>query len=80
MSSSTRNRVIWCLVIAVAIGLWALVARVRMHLVDELLFLGCVAIAAGVLAALYWWDVSADTETESPAHKPTNPFSPESST
>jgi hypothetical protein len=79
VSSSTRNRVIWCLVIAVAIALWALVARVRMHLVDELLFLGCVAIAAGVLAALYWWDVSAGTETDSPSHEPANPSSPENS-
>lgn len=68
MNSDMRNRVIWGLVILVVLALWGLVARVRMHLVDELSFIGCVAIAAAVLTALYWWDVRA--EKDDPANPP----------
>jgi hypothetical protein len=80
MNGRTRNRVIWALVILVAVALWALVARVRMHLVDELSFLGCVALAAAVLSALYWWDVSAESETDPPPNQIPNQSPPENPT
>ena len=60
MSAQRRNLWIWAGCIAIALALWAFVARVRMHLVDEPLFLGAVALAAIALTALYWWDVAAE--------------------
>lgn len=62
MSAQGRNRWIWAGCIAIALALWAFVARVRMHLVDELLFLGCMVLAAMALTALYWWDVAAGSD------------------
>jgi hypothetical protein len=51
-----------------------------MHLVDELSFLGCVALAAAVLSALYWWDVSAESETDPPPNQIPNQSPPENPT
>lgn len=62
MSPRARNRWIWLGCAAVVLAMWGLVARVRMHLVDEPLFLACVTLAAVVLSALYWWDVAADDD------------------
>jgi len=59
MTAQGRNRWIWAGCMAIAFALWVFVARVRMHLVDELLFLGCVVLAAIAFTALYWWDVAA---------------------
>jgi len=64
MNAQRRNRWIWAGCIAIALALWAFVARVRMHLVDEPLFLGVVALAAAALTALYWWDVAADDRNQ----------------
>ena len=33
-------------------------------MVNELAFLGYIAIAAGVLSALYWWDISAEDKSD----------------
>ena len=68
MTSCTRNLLVWAGVTAIALGLWLIAARTRMHLVDELSFLGCVAVAALALTALYFWDVAAihSDETNDP--------------
>ena len=60
MTPRRRNQWIWAGCVAVVLALWGLVARPRLHLVDEPLFLGCVVLAALALTALYWWDVAAD--------------------
>lgn len=65
MNDRLRNRWIWAVCIAMALALWGFVARTRMHFVDELLFLGCIALAAAVLTALYWWDVARSDPDDS---------------
>jgi hypothetical protein len=64
MTSQRRNLWIWAGVILVAIFLWWHVAGSRIHMVNELAFLGYIALAAGVLSALYWWDISAEDKSD----------------
>jgi hypothetical protein len=66
-SDRRRNLLVWAGSVAVALGLWVFCARTRMHLVDELTFIGCVAIAAAALTALYWWDVAAGDDANATA-------------
>ena len=66
MSKARINAVVWCVVLLVVAGLWFFAARGRLHLIDPLAFVGVVAVAAAILTALLWWEMSADGPDEEP--------------
>lgn len=51
-----RNLIVWLGVIAVAAAVWLFAVRTSLHFVDPGRFLVLVAVAAGALTVLLWWE------------------------
>lgn len=59
MTKTMRNLVVWVGVISISLVLWYFTARVNLHFIRPMTFLGYVVVAAGVMTALLWWEISA---------------------
>lgn len=68
--ASRRNLLLWLGVAVIVAGLWYFAARVRLHLVDPLAFIGWVAVAAAGLTALLWWGLAGGSDDDMDSEKP----------
>lgn len=69
MTKTLRNLVVWIGVVAISLVLWYFSARVNLHFIDPMTFLGYVVTAAAAMTALLWWEISAGEDDDTDIEK-----------